>query len=184
MDPRMKNLTHHALVAFSSLTLVVSAASAFAGMFFDYTRWPAYPVCGYGVSYDSFGRGIEDGFKSTSLRARQLDETCYNWGVLEGKKTREANTWSFCTTAFDRGRADGYRIDSNDPADTCYAQGYKAGEAALDIDAREGNAPSECQTEYNRGRQEARDGVSPSEPGDSVPNHCYDLGRYDGSAGL
>jgi hypothetical protein len=164
-------------------TLVLLFALVSSIAFADgYPRGPYFPVCGFGVSYDSYGRGVEDGFKETRLRARALDEVCYGYGVEAGRRTRAADRWSFCTSAFDHGRADGYALSSQSPDGECYSQGYKAGEAALDIDAREGVAAAECQNSYNRGFYDAKAGQVQSPPSGNVAAHCYQVGAWDASA--
>ena len=165
------------LLAASAIFFGISAGAATVSLV------PGYqPICGLGIAYDSYGRGIEDGFKGTTRRARLLDETCYGFGKQFGQKTRAENTWSFCTTDFEHGMKDGYALSSQSPDGDCYSQGYKAGEAALDIDAREGRAAESCQKAYALGVKDWNAGQAPIVPGDVVPAHCYQMGYFDASA--
>ncbi|MBI3555061.1 MAG: hypothetical protein HY074_02205 [Deltaproteobacteria bacterium] len=168
-----------------SMFLVVSCALVFASAAGAAYYGPVsgyQPICGLGISYDSYGRGIEDGFKSTLRRAKQLDENCYDLGKQFGAKTRAENNWSFCVSDFDHGMKDGYALSSQSPDGECYSQGYKAGEAALDIDAREGKAAPACQQGYADGVKAWNAGQPASVPGDLIAAHCYQMGYFDASA--
>ncbi len=169
---------------FSMSLLAMSAIfSSFSASGASFSPIPGYqPICGLGISYDSYGRGIEDGFNGTMRRALQLDETCYSLGKQYGLKTRTENSGSFCTSDFNHGMKDGYTLSSQSPDGECYSQGFKAGESALDIDAREGRAAAGCQKAYALGVKDWNAGQAPIVPGDAIAAHCYQMGYFDASA--
>lgn len=161
------------------LILLAIAQPAFAQL---------YSPCGDTYRRDSLGRGIESVFAGRALRPRLNDEGCFRAGVRQAREVKAANLLA-CDDDFTSGRADGLAQATSQSGETCYALGYDAGRADLDIGAREANAAlagDACVQAYRRGRADSMVNVRSEVSISDQPRtaYCYDLGWYEGPLGL
>lgn len=144
-------------------------------------------MCSQSYFSDSYGRGIEAGFKGGNLRPALVDEGCYLLGIEKAQLTlKEARMHSiaFCQKDFNEGYREGLKASLLSSGNICYVDGYSAGLAALDVGAREGNTSrvgQSCVREYQRGFKAGR-ASAPIEPElDQKLANCYQVGHFDGS---
>ncbi len=93
-------------------------------------RNPLLPLCGLGAAYDSYGQGIEAGFRGKNLRPT-LHEQCYRLGVREGAAVARQGEFG-CTKSFDEGYQAGFQGANSYETSDCYLAGVQAGSSALD----------------------------------------------------
>ena len=141
-------------------------------------------TCGLSVHRDSYGKGVEAGFRGIQIRPRLVDEQCYLLGLQQGRLVASSQEIKFsCTEDFEQGRAQGLaaEIESGSLSD-CQNAGFAAGEAALDVGAREGDTAlvgTECVEQYQAGSQDAGSSHYADRPFDSKLATCYITGFND-----
>ncbi|MGK5089607.1 hypothetical protein WDW86_18805 [Bdellovibrionota bacterium FG-2] len=100
------------------------------------SRNPFFSRCGIGAAYDSYGQGIEAGFRGKSLRPTR-DELCYRLGVHEGAALAR-DEGQECSKYFDEGFHDAFQDLVGAEVSNCYLAGLQAGASALNRGEHEG----------------------------------------------
>jgi hypothetical protein len=141
-------------------------------------------LCAQGIRSDSYGQGIESGYRGTLHRPEQVDEICFSSGLRRAATTlAEAEIGErACRAAFASGFDAGFTANGESIGDPCRNDGYMAGVASLDVGAREGNLTvvgAECVQEYGRGFEEGRAGRVAEPKLDQRLAACYRVGFYD-----
>lgn len=147
--------------------------------------------CSEGTSADSFGRGIEEAVleNSAALPTKYADAYCYQIGMKYAHEQMASyeDGSDFCVEDFKDGRTEGLQAGTVNGGNACYALGYKAGQADLEIGARDGDASvvgQTCVDLYDQGAQDYQAGRAMTKPG-SASNAklatCYSEGYIDGS---
>ena len=147
--------------------------------------WNTSP-CGNSYYWDSYGRGLKSAFlEGANTRAQVNDEGCYQLGINAGKNLLSSQNGEGCKRSFGEGQRIGIVYGSmNNAADSCYASGYTAGLADLNISAREGDtsiAGSKCVSAYRDGRRAYQQNLSndPSSYESVKSRYCYGMGWYN-----
>ena len=96
------------------------------------------PWCSRGYRVDSYGRGIEAGFRSIDVRPNLADPFCYDLGIQRGKSLMTQPVIFDCEGDFDDAYQEGLKASSLSAGTACYNSGYLAGLSALRVGAREG----------------------------------------------
>jgi len=143
-----------------------------------------FSACGDSYHWDSYERGIRSAFSNNAnLRPGLNDEGCYQAGVSQGPLARVAGDHG-CDDNFSIGHADGLNQAQRNSGGNCYALGYDAGRADLDIGAREADAPlvgGACVQAYRKGHADYIAGKTSESTDFNAPRalYCYNLGLYE-----
>jgi len=182
-------MTMNRIVKLAAIFLVASQASANEATLINLIEFPEYGFYGYGwceVSYrhTSYGRGLQGGFTDRDLRPQLVDEGCYQLGVEEGQSLAARSIESpTCEVDFKQNFNRGLRGEVDYVGNECMSAGYLAGEAALEMGAREALVDvvgERCVDEYARGKTDAR-AFRMGTPRSSQPEmQCYMTGFDDG----
>jgi len=164
----------------TALAAVISFSTVLADPLWEFSR----PVCGDTYHRDSYGRGLEAGFKVLDLRPRLLlDEGCYRLGFDAGTALRDEKQPD-CDRLFHQGYLQGLqgKFEVRDSAGNCHNAGYEAGGAALDVWAREGEVArvgERCVHEHARGYQDASKQLAATGAFEQPAWTCYMVGYMD-----
>jgi len=152
------------------------------------TYWDGYP-CGRGIRSDSYGRGIEAGFRGQFLLPIEHDMQCYKFGLEKGKKLD--NNDKFCKNDFEDGYIEGWLSSPDSAGYECYVAAYSAGSSARAVALRE-NWPyflglvkltskqyEDCKEAYADGKEAYNKNEPPTTSLDNLENSCYMRGYYD-----
>lgn len=142
------------------------------------------PMCAEGYRLDSYGRGIEAGFKSIAdMRPNLVDEGCYQLGVRKGVSLHVESQIFDCAGDFQEGYDNGFKVTGSTVGSACHEAGYLAGISTLRVGARERDAywvGMDCVESYNYGYNDGKAStikqIEAREPNDT----CYKAGYLDG----
>jgi hypothetical protein len=177
-----------------AILLVLSSAVATANTrepghsaFGDVLLSPFTPLCQLSYRSDSYGRGLEAGFKDQELDLRPdwSDDTCYRLGLQRGRElyAGKGTVGAFeCRRQFQEGMSFGFAFNPNSAGTECFSAGYSAGSANLRIGARlgdKGTVGSACVDEYQRGRRDSLAQKVASPYGEARTSFCYQSGYFD-----
>jgi hypothetical protein len=170
---------------------LIKVYSLFLPLFFTVTSHarPFYYrpfLCETGYKADSYGRGLEAGFKALSnLRPQKNDEVCYQRGVSDGERTSHADQVFNCPGDFDHGYTEGLKTSALSAGTVCWSTVYSAGQAALRVGAREGNEAlvgERCLREYAKGLLDGSGNKGYVSIHDEPEATCYGTGYWDGES--
>jgi hypothetical protein len=142
-------------------------------------------ACQFSYRSDSYGRGLEAGFRGVDLRPDLVDEGCYQLGVERGHELLEGmGTLGIgeCRRQFEAGLDHGFSLVFEIARSECYDAGYSAGSAKLRIGARRGDkrtVGAACVDEYQRGRGDSLAGRVEDPLHDARLSFCYGAGYFD-----
>ncbi len=158
-------------------------AGLYGGSVYSY---PGEPLCSDGYRADSYGRGIEAGFKGIdNLRprhSREANEDCYQRGVRKGVSLHYETQIFDCEGDFEDGYEEGFKASPLSAGTACYSGGYSAGKAALRVGAREGARElvgDECVDAFQKGYEDSMTGQVATIPLTNPEATCYRAGYYD-----
>jgi hypothetical protein len=161
-----------------AMMTLVSSASAYA--------WPdvARPFCGDGYRRDSYGRGLEAGYRGGNQKPRLADDACYHLGFVRGTEIRSERPFG-CEAEFNEGHKQGFagEMEVSSSGGPCHNLGYEAGRASLDVAAREGRTDvvgSACVSAYSDGYRAALASMAAVFPSEQREFNCYGIGYADG----